>query len=175
MSMEFLTAPYHELLLKEDTPKYELEHAENALSFIPYACIIDAFQYSAFEHPEWGPAERHQEWKRLLEAFQPHLTDYEDIPFYSRYAGWQYKLHVFVNPLYYIDYALAQIVALQFWMLSLEDEKLAWEKYMKLIESAGTRRFADTVKYVGLDSPFEEGTVKKVAEKVAAWIRSHQL
>ena len=82
---------------------------------------------------------------------------------------------MFVNPLYYSDYALAQIVALQFWMLSLEDEKLAWEKYMKLIESAGTRRFADTVKYVGLDSPFEEGTVKKVAEKVAAWIRSHQL
>ena len=66
--------------------------------------------------------------ERLLEAFQPHLTDYEDIPFYSRYAGWQYKLHVFMNPLYYIDYALAQIVAFQFWMLSLEDENLAWKK-----------------------------------------------
>lgn len=175
MSMEFLTAKFHELLLKEDTAKYEVEHAENALSFIPYACIIDAFQYSAYENPDWTPEERHQEWKRLLEAFQPHLTDYEDIPFYSRYAGWQYKLHVFMNPLYYIDYALAQVVAFQFWMLSLEDEKLAWEKYMMFIESAGTRRFADTVKYVGLDSPFEEGTVKKVAEKVAAWIENNQL
>ncbi len=175
MSMEFLTAKFHELLLKEDTPKYELQHAENALSFIPYACIIDAFQYAAFENPDWTPEERHQEWKRLLEAFQPHLTDYEDIPFYSRYAGWQYKLHVFMNPLYYIDYALAQTVAFQFWMLSLEDEKLAWEKYMQFIRSAGTRRFADTVKYVGLDSPFEEGTVKKVAEKVAAWIRENQI
>ena len=175
MSMEFLTAKFHELLLKEDTAKYEIAHAENALSFIPYACIIDAFQYSAFENPDWTPEERHQEWKRLLEAFQPHLTDYEDIPFYSRYAGWQYKLHVFMNPLYYIDYALAQIVAFQFWMLSLEDENLAWKKYMQFIRSAGTRRFADTVKYVGLDSPFEEGTVKKVAEKVAAWIQENQL
>ncbi len=175
MGMEFLTAQFHELLLKEDTPKYELQHAENALSFIPYACIIDAFQYEAYEHPDLTPEERHQIWKRLLERFQPHLTDYEDIPFYSRYAGWQYKLHVFMNPLYYIDYALAQTVALQFFMLSLENPEEAWEKYMKLIRSAGTRRFADTVKYVGLDSPFEEGTVKKVAEKVAAWIHENQL
>ena len=52
---------------------------------------------------------------------------------------------------------------------------LAWKKYMQFIRSAGTRRFADTVKYVGLDSPFEEGTVKKVAEKVAAWIQENQL
>lgn len=175
MSMEFLTQDYHELLMKEDTAKYEILHAENALSFIPYASIIDAFQYSAYENPDWTPEERHLEWKRLLEEYQPHVTDYEDIPFYSRYAGWQYKLHTYMHPLYYIDYALAQVVAFQFWLLFLEDKDLAWEKYKKFVESSGKRRFADTVKYVGLQSPFEDGCVKNVAEKVYKWIEEHQL
>lgn len=175
MSMEFLTAEYHEMLLKEDTAKYELQHAENALSFIPYASIIDAFQYSAYENPDWTPEQRHQEWKRLLEEYQPYLTDYEDIPFYSRYAGWQYKLHTYMYPLYYIDYALAETVALQFWLLSLEDKEKAWNQYLKFVRSSGTKRFADTVKYVGLDSPFEEGCVKKVADKVYQWIVEHQI
>ncbi len=175
MSMEFLTADYHELLLKEDTAKYELQHAEKALSFIPYACLIDAFQYSVYENPDWTPDERHQEWKRLLRVYQPHLMDYEDIPFYSRYAGWQYKLHTYMHPLYYIDYALAQTVALQFYLLSLDNKALAWEKYLGFVRSSGTRRFIDTVRYAGLDSPFAEGTVKKVADNVYRWILEHQI
>ncbi|MGI6107955.1 MAG: M3 family oligoendopeptidase [Lachnospiraceae bacterium] len=177
MSMEFLTQKWHRLFYADQrgADKYDLAHTEDALSFIPYACIVDAFQYSAYEHPEWTPEERNEEWKRLLAEFQPHLTDYEDIPFYNRGGGWQYKLHIYVNPLYYIDYALAEIVALQFFLMDNEDHEKAWDTYYRFVRQAGTMRFEDGVKAAGLRSPFEEGCVKDVAERVMDWIRAHQL
>ncbi len=44
MSMEFLTAPWHHLFFGDLTDKYELSHAEDALLFIPYGCLVDHFQ-----------------------------------------------------------------------------------------------------------------------------------
>ena len=176
MAMEFLTQKWHRLFYADQrgSDKYDLAHTEDTLSFIPYACIVDAFQYSAYEHPEWTPEERNEVRKRPLAEFQPHLTDYEDIPFYSRGAGWQYKLHIYVNPLYYIDYALAAVVALQFFLMDNEDHEKAWDTYLRFVKQAGTMRFEDGVRAVGLRSPFEEGCVKDVAERVMAWIRAHQ-
>lgn len=175
MAMEFLTQRWHEMFFEEDTAKFELQHNEHALSFIPYSCIIDAFQYSAYENPQWTPEERNKEWQRLLTVYQPYLTDYEDIPFYSRGGGWQYKLHTYLYPLYYIDYALAEVVALQLYLMDLEDHEKAWETYYRFVCLAGTMRFADAVKACGLKSPFEPGCVKEVAEQVMVWIEKHQM
>ena len=65
MSMEFLTAPWHHLFFGEQTQKYELSHAEDALSFIPYGCLVDHFQYEVYSHPEMTPQERNETWARL--------------------------------------------------------------------------------------------------------------
>lgn len=43
MSMEFFTAPWHRLFFKEQTEKYEVSHAEDALIFIPYGSMVDHF------------------------------------------------------------------------------------------------------------------------------------
>ena len=91
MSMEFLTAPWHHLFFREDTDKYELFHAESAMTFIPYGCQVDHFQESVYLHPEWTPAERNDEWNRLEKLYRPHL-DNREVNFYNRGAGWQRQL-----------------------------------------------------------------------------------
>ena len=116
MSMEFLTAPWHHLFFKEDTDKYELFHAESAMTFIPYGCQVDHFQESVYLHPEWTPAQRNEEWNRLEKLYRPHLDNHE-VNFYNRGAGWQRQLHIYECPFYYIDYSLAQMISLQFWSL----------------------------------------------------------
>lgn len=65
MSMEFLTAPWHHLFFGELTDKYELSHAEDALLFIPYGCLVDHFQEEVYRHPEMTPEERNQKWLEL--------------------------------------------------------------------------------------------------------------
>ncbi len=67
-----MTAPWHHLFFKEDTDKYELFHAESAMTFIPYGCQVDHFQESVYLHPEWTPAQRNEEWNRLEKLYRPH-------------------------------------------------------------------------------------------------------
>ena len=64
MSMEFLTEPWHELFFGRQTDKYELSHAQDALYFIPYGCMVDEFQHIAYERPEMTPEERNAAWAR---------------------------------------------------------------------------------------------------------------
>ena len=174
MSMEFLTAPWHHLFFREDTDKYELFHAESAMTFIPYGCQVDHFQESVYLHPEWTPAERNAEWNRLEKLYRPHL-DNREVNFYNRGAGWQRQLHIFECPFYYIDYSLAQMISLQFWALSMRDHKAAWEKYLAFVKQGGTKTFVDIVKSSGLQCPLEDGGLTSTVADVRAWLQAHQL
>ena len=172
MSMEFLTAPWHHLFFGEQTKKYELSHAEDALVFIPYGCLVDHFQEEVYAHPEMTPEERNALWAKLERRYRPYL-DFDGLPFYARGAGWQRQLHIYLYPFYYIDYSLAQVMSLQFFSLSLKDRDAAWKKYMDFLRLGGTKTFIDLAHAVGLLSPLDEGCVKHVCEDTAAWMEQN--
>ncbi len=172
MSMEFLTAPWHHLFFGPMTDKYELSHAEDALTFIPYGCLVDHFQHEVYSRPEMTPEERNETWARLEKLYRPYI-DFDSLPFYGRGAGWQRQMHIYQSPFYYIDYCLAQVMSLQFFALSLEDRKAAWEKYMAFVNLGGTKTFIDLAHAVGLRSPIDEGCVKDVCTATFNWTQEH--
>ena len=65
-------------------------------------------------------------------------------------------------PFYYIDYALAQVCAFQFWLRDLTDHRAAWGDYLRLCKAGGSKSFVDLVALARLRSPFEEGTLRAV-------------
>ncbi len=170
--MEFLTAPWHHLFFGEQTQKYELSHAEDALSFIPYGCLVDHFQYEVYSHPEMTPQERNETWARLDKMYRPYL-DFEGLPFYGRGAGWQRQMHIYQSPFYYIDYCLAQVMSLQFFALSLKDRDEAWKKYMDFVRLGGTKTFIGLAHSVNMRSPIDEGCVKDVCTATFEWTEQH--
>ncbi len=174
MSMEFLTAPWHYLFFGDQTEKYELSHAEDALSFIPYGCLVDHFQEEVYRNPDMTPEERNETWLRLEKRYRPYL-DFGDLPFYGRGAGWQRQLHIYTSPFYYIDYCLAQVMSLQFFQLSLESRETAWKKYLELVKLGGTRTFVELVHSAGLLSPLDDGCVKKVCGATAQWLEANEV
>lgn len=174
MSMEFLTAPWHHLFFKEQTAKYELSHAEDALIFIPYGCMVDHFQEIVYSNPDLTPQQRNEEWLKLEQIYRPYM-DHDALPFYGRGAGWQRQLHIYLYPFYYVDYCLAQTAALQIWMEALKDRKKAWKKYLDLVKLGGTKTFVDLMKSAGLQTPFEDGSLKKIARPVRKWLEENQL
>lgn len=105
-------------------------------------------------------------WKRNL---RPWL-DFEGLPFYGRGAGWQRQLHIYEYAFYYIDYCLAQTVALQFFTAWLADKADAWKRYLALVNRAGTETYPGLVAAAGFASPFAAGTMKAVAETVGEWV-----
>lgn len=74
-------------------------------------------------------------------------------------------MHIYESPFYYIDYCLAQSNALQFLFKSLDNYQSAFESYLKFTSHFGTEMFTDMLKEVGINSPFEDGALKEVAQK----------
>ena len=172
MSMEFLTQDYHKNFFGKNTAKYELAHCEDSLDFIPYGCMIDEFQHRMYENENLTPEERNAVWEELEHKYRPWL-DMDNLPFYGRYSHWQWKLHVYLHPLYYIDYCMAQTVAFQLWTLSLKDKDAAWKKYLAFVDAAGTKTFAELCHGAGLRVPYEQGTIKDIGAGIRDWLMTN--
>lgn len=173
MGMEFLTAPWHHLFFGEDTQKYQLLHAEEALFFLPYGCMVDEFQKIVYEQPELTPDERNEVWLSLEAKYRP-WNDLSGLPFYGRGAGWQRQLHIYEYPFYYLDYCLAQTVALQFFAAHLEDHDDAWKRFLALDYRAGRDTYETLVRGAGFLVPFEDGSLQSVTETIGQWIMDNQ-
>ena len=174
MSMEFLTQDYHKNFFGANTAKYELAHCEDSLDFIPYGCMIDEFQHRMYENENLTPDERNAVWEELEHKYRPWL-DMDNLPFYGRYSHWQWKLHVYLHPLYYIDYCMAQTVAFQLWTLSMKDKDEAWKRYLAFVDKAGTMTFADLCHSAGLRVPYEQGTIRDVGAGIRDWLKENSL
>jgi len=169
MAMEFFTWPWMEGFFGDQTEKYYYSHLAAALIFIPYGTMVDEFQHHVYEKPEMTPAERNKLWLELEGKYRPYL-EMDDFPFYGEGRRWQAQAHVYGMPFYYIDYCLAQIMALSFWAENQKDPKSAWEKYMRLLTFAGTKTFIELIEDAGLPSPFVPDNLKPVADAAIAWL-----
>ncbi len=169
MSMEFFAWPWMENFFKEDTDKYKFEHLSEALLFIPYGVTVDEFQHFVYENPNATPDERKVKWREIEKKYLPH-RDYTDVPFLEKGTFWYKQMHIFGMPFYYIDYTLAQVCALQFWVKSREDKETAWADYLRLCQAGGSQSFVNLVDYANLQNPFVDGTIKSVVEPVKQWL-----
>ena len=175
MSMEFLAWPWAEGFFGSDARKFRYSHLAAALTFIPYGTMVDHFQHEVYANPDMTPAQRHGVWKELLGVYMPWMKLDGEIPFYSEGEGWQRQHHIYSSPFYYIDYCLAQTVALQFWAMSQKDFKDAWSHYMAYTVQGGSRTFTDLLMHAGLDSPFDETCLRGVCRAAEDWLSTYDM
>lgn len=171
MSMEFFAWPWMHLFFGEDAEKYRFMHLASAIRFLPYAAAVDEFQHLIYENPQLSPEERKAIWLERESIYLPH-RDYDDNLFLRTGGFWQKQNHIYNSPFYYIDYALAQICAFQFWKRSREDRAAAWAAYLRLCRAGGSRSFLQLVQQASLRSPFEEGCVQSVIGEIRAYLDS---
>ena len=169
MSMEFLTYPWMASFFGEDVEKYKFNHLSEALLFIPYGILVDEFQHFVYENPDVTPQVRKDKWRELEKKYLPYKS-YEENDFLERGGYWFRQGHIFTDPFYYVDYTLAQVCAFQFLKKSLENREKAWADYLDLCNKGGSMAFTDLLKVAGLDSPFEEGSIKKMVPVLQAML-----
>ena len=146
-------------------------HALGSFSFIPYGTLVDAFPHIVYEHPELTPDERDAEWLKLEKTFRPHIS-FEGMPYLEKGTRWQYQMHIYESPFYYIDYCLAQTAAFNFLLASLEDYDDAFARYLRLSKQGGEKVWTDLLEEAGFIPPFEPGALKELAGKVEALLES---
>ena len=175
MSMEFFGWMNADGFFGPDAKKFLYSHLAGAVTFIPYGTMVDHFQHLVYEKPDMTPKERHAEWKRLLGIYMPWMKLDGEIPFYAEGEGWQRQSHIYASPFYYIDYCLAQTVALEFWAMIQKDEADAWKHYMAYTKQGGSRTFVELLKHADLVTPFDEECLKGVCKTATEWLDAFDL
>ena len=165
MSMEYFTYDWMGKFFGDRKDDYYKMHLADSAIFVPYGTMVDEFQHHVYENPDMTPTERNALWLKLESEYRPYL-DYEDIPFFSTGGWWQRQLHIYQMPFYYIDYVIASICAMQFKTMMDEDYKKAWDNYLKLCKLSARDFFTNMIKEVGLNSPFEDGCIAALVEKL---------
>ena len=163
MSMEFFTEPWMEKFFGDRAKDYVQMHLEEAITFIPYGCMVDEFQNIIYENPDMTAEERRNVWLDLEKQYRPDY-DFSGNELYESGAYWQRQGHIFQVPFYYIDYCLAQTVALEYKAWMDKDYKAAWESYLKLCKMAASDFYSNMIPAVGLKLPFEEGCLDETVE-----------
>ena len=165
MSMEFFAEKWMELFFGNRADDYRKMHLEDAIAFIPYGCMVDEFQEIIYSKPELTKKERLKVWQDLEKQYKPHLN-FENDSFQKEGRRWQLQRHIYVCPFYYIDYCLAQTCAIQFKIKMDEDFNNAWNKYIDFCYESAKDTFQNMLHNVGLQSPFEDGFMKKLIFKL---------
>lgn len=161
MSMETFTYPWMELFFGDEAEKYKYSHLVGSLAAMPYMCAVDEFQHRLYEETEELTGKKFREiWHEIEGKFMP-WRDYDGDAFLEEGGFWMQKQHIFMYPFYYIDYALAQTCAFQFYTKMLENHEEAWAGYLKLCRSGGMLGYFATLEYADLANPFVPGNVEK--------------
>lgn len=162
--MEYLTFPWMELFFEEQADQYRREHLEQQMLAIPFCSLIDHFQHEVYANPYCGSEQRHKIWKELEAIYLPD-RNYGDLSYFEKGAFWQKQTHLYERPFYMIDYALAQVCALQIYTKSQKDFGAAFQDYLKICTAGGCLSFLEIVKLGGLKNPFLPETLEKVFVK----------
>ena len=109
----------------------------------------------------------------MKKQYRPWIN-FEGIPFYGRGAGWQRQGHIYSSPFYYLDYCIAQTVALQMFSKFIQNKDEAWKTYMSFVKMGGTELFTDLCRKNGLKCPIDNGCLKETIEILVPWIEEKE-
>ena len=165
MSMEHFAYPWMTLFFEENANKYLYTHLVDSLLTIPYLVSVDEFQHRVFENPKMSAMDRRKVWHNIETKYLP-WRDYDGNEFLENGGFWMQKQHIFLYPFYYIEYALAQICAYQFFIKSRKNKTEAWDSYIKLCKLGGSLGYFDLLKAVDLKNPFDENNIKTIIEEI---------
>ena len=160
MTMEHFAYPWMGSFFGENSEKYLTAHLIGAISVLPYMACVDEYQHRVYEKPDMTALERRAVWREIEKAYMP-WRDYDGEPFLEEGGFWMQKQHIFLYPFYYIDYALAQMCAFQYYGRMKEDRAAAWQDYLRLCRAGGTKGYFELLEVGNLLNPFHDGTVEK--------------
>ena len=152
MGMELLASPYLTrqnggFYSESEAAQARIEHLESMLLFWPFMAVVDLFQQWAYENPAKGadPAACDGKWGELWDRFLPGVdwSGLEEV----KMTGWHRKLHIHTVPLYYVEYGLAQLGAVQIFGNALKDQAGAVAAYRKALALGGTVTLPSIVRH----------------------------
>lgn len=151
MSLELLTMnEWHQVIPdQKDVAQAKLEQIRSIVEFLPETIIVDRFQSWLYAHPEHDPKERHAYYAHLREVFDTGVIDWSETPNWKG-LEWMSVIHLFETPFYYIEYAIAQIAALQLYHRFTKDPNQTMKDFLAALALSQTHSIQDVYARAGV-------------------------
>lgn len=180
MSMELLAAPN----LREDrggfyspadAARARIEHLESIILLWVRLMYVDAFQHWVYENPNSAadPDDCDRQWTTIYAEYMPVL-DWDGLEDELQ-TGWHKVLHIHEVPFYIIEYAMAQMAAVQLWAQARKDPSEAVDRYRKGLSLGGTRSLPELFGAVGAEFDFSTRTLGPAVQLIEEAIEELQM
>jgi oligoendopeptidase F len=167
MSMELMADPYLSVFYPnpKDSARSIIQHLEGVITLLPWIATIDAFQHWIYTHPDHTRQERSDYWVSLRKRLGglEDWTGFEDV----RASLWHRQLHIFEVPFYYIEYAIAQLGALQVWKNFRKNKAEGVRLYKQGLAVGGSKPLPEIFESAGIHFDFSLKMIQSLMDEVA--------
>ena len=165
MGMELLGTAYLDVFYNQaDAAHASRRHFEDTIGLFPEVGIIDTFQHWIYTHPEHTSRERSNCWAKLMERYSIGV-DWSGLEEAYHYY-WHSIPHIFLRPFYFIEYAIAQLGALQVWQNSRKNKKRAIAAYKSAMQLGGSRSLPELFQTANIEFDFSNKIIEPLMTEV---------
>jgi oligoendopeptidase F len=165
MSMELLGLEHIGLVYPEAAARRAVaKHFETVLRLFLWIASIDAFQHQVYAQPGAGRAQRRAAWLAVRDRFATRV-DWSGLDD-ARAQQWTAQTHLFTSPLYYVEYGIAQIAALQVWQRFRADRRAAVAAYRDALALGGSRPMPELFATAGVRFDVSVETLQELVAEV---------
>lgn len=166
-TLELLASPWLDRIYT-DAGAAEKSNVFEMFITILSATMVDEFQHKVYENPDMSTEQLNALYAQLeLEYFGE--IDNLGLSYLDNGLDWVDIHHLFESPMYYIEYALTAVVALDFWQDSKENWDDAFRSYIQFIDIPNDVNLSDSLTLAGLDNLFEKSTIEALSQNLSSY------
>jgi oligoendopeptidase F len=168
MSMELMTADRWNEFYKteEELKRAKKEHLKSAVMLLPYIMVVDQFQHWLYKNPNHSWEERNKKFGEIKERYDATIVQWDGYEDWKE-KNWLKILHIFEVPFYFIEYAIAQLGAIQLYKQYKENPEKTIEKYIEALKLGSSKSLPEVYEAAGVKFDFSSTTIAELMEFVA--------
>ncbi len=163
MSIELLTLdswrPYYSSDEEYSLVKREL--FQQVLEFLPITIVVDQFQHWMYTNPDHSHNERNEKFKELLDCNDSPVMNWDGIEEWKE-LQWMDIIHIFETPFYFIEYAIAQIGALQLYRNYKKKPQQTLKQFKQALSLGSSKSIKEVYRKAGIEFDFSKETIQEV-------------
>lgn len=161
-AMELIAMKYIDNIFNEkDYKKYCFIKLYNLATTLPYICLVDEFQEIIYSKNNLNINDIRTIWLNLSSKYKLEKSNSGHINLES--GGYFYRQsHIYLNPFYYIDYALSYFGAFAIWSECSSNLEL----FKEIGAIASYYPFNTLIEQYNMPNPFDEEVVESIAKKL---------
>ncbi len=173
MTQELMGGEHLDVFYKDptDAARARKKHLESILELFPWVMTVDAYQHWVYTHGGHTREERTTAWRNTYERFDCGV-DWTGLDPAIKNHLWHRQLHIFLDPFYYIEYAISQLGALQIYRNYRDNPKKALTQFLSAMSKGASVSCSELYKEAGIEFRFDAALVKELADMVYKEIES---